>query len=237
MSSNIWTPHDIAAEARAWQGVLWRMESMQAIASTMKLVDTNAEQDVLETLLARSERPGLDHSPISPRLRTLFKQSPLPTGSRFQTRTDPGVMVGADSPNAACAELGYWRWRFLADCTGLDRLDPSPCRALEVDIAARAIDMRIAAFDAQGKRRQYPKLPQATRAFAQAARAARIGAILYKPAHQSGTGCCIALLSAAAIASPRTRTQTEVLYLCVDRSGARWRSERTAIDVSADRWG
>lgn len=236
MSSNIWTPRDIAAEARPWRGVLWRMAELQHVASTMKLVDTRADQDVLDALLARSEIPGLEGYPIGGNLRTLFKQSPLPTGSRLQTRLDPGALVGADSQIAACAELGYWRWRFIDDSLGLAAIDPAPFRPVEIDIAARAIDMRVPAFDSQGQRRLYPKRPLATRAFARAARESRIDALLYRPPHHEGTGTCIALLSPSAIASPRIRTQPEVWYLRVDRSQATWRSESRGMSFSADRW-
>jgi len=44
-------------------------------------------------------------------------RSPFP--SRFRRPTDPGVWYGAEELQSACAEVAYWRWRFLMDSDGL----------------------------------------------------------------------------------------------------------------------
>jgi hypothetical protein len=41
------------------------------------------------------------------------------TGSRFRSVTSPGIWYGADEAYCACAEVAYWRQRFLLDSAGL----------------------------------------------------------------------------------------------------------------------
>jgi len=110
MSSAISTPAALACEAHRIAGGFWRMVEAQHQASTLKLVDSAAEQAVLERLLEASKPPlpaamkRLDYL-----LGTPFRYPPRNHGSRFRAATDPGVFYAAlDLPTAA-AELGWWR--------------------------------------------------------------------------------------------------------------------------------
>ena len=47
MSSTIWTPRAVSSKAKDWRAGVWRIVEAQHIASTMKIVDNAAEQDVL----------------------------------------------------------------------------------------------------------------------------------------------------------------------------------------------
>ena len=117
-----WTTHAVASEARPATADLWRAVEAQHVASTMALVDTVAEQAVLERLIERSKPPvprevagvGLHWLLFTP-----FRYPPPPGGSRFRGPTDPGVFYGADHLRTACAEVGYWRWRHLRDTPGI----------------------------------------------------------------------------------------------------------------------
>src|SRR5690606_39079218 len=128
VSCTTWTPAAVAAEARRRRGRLWRAVESQYRAATMRLVDTRDEQAELERLLESSKPPV----PAEARgrhylLTTPFRYPPrFPGGSRFRAATDAGVFYGAGHVRTACAELGYWRWRFLMDCPALARLEPVP---------------------------------------------------------------------------------------------------------------
>jgi hypothetical protein len=105
---------------------LWRAVEAQHIASTLRLVENHDQQLVLERIL-ESSKPPLP--PGSERLHYLLAtpfRYPAPFGSRFRAPTSPGVWYGAEAVRTACAELGYWRWRFLTDSAGLTSLGPSP---------------------------------------------------------------------------------------------------------------
>lgn len=99
----------------------FRMVETQHVAATMRLVDSSDEQDVLEQMLEQSKPPlppeavGVHYLLAAP-----FRYLPQ-TGSRFRAPRSPGVWYGADDPFCACAEIAYWRQRFLLDSVGLLR--------------------------------------------------------------------------------------------------------------------
>lgn len=85
----------------------------------MRLADTAAEQDLLERMIEHSKPPlsaaDRDRNYL---LSTPFRYlSPWP--SRFRPAGQTGVWYGAEQIATACAEVGYWRWRFLTDSDGL----------------------------------------------------------------------------------------------------------------------
>lgn len=98
---------------------LWRGVEAQHLVATLKLVDSLAEHEILESLLEASKPPlppeakGQHYLLFTP-----FRyRSPYP--SRFRRPTEPGVWYGAQELETACAEVAYWRWRFLTDSAGL----------------------------------------------------------------------------------------------------------------------
>ena len=85
----------------------------------MRLVDTLAEHRALEDMLEAS-KPAVPEEAIGQHflLFTPFRyRTSFP--SRFRGPTDPGVWYGAEELQSACAEVAYWRWRFLMDSDGL----------------------------------------------------------------------------------------------------------------------
>jgi hypothetical protein len=141
VSSNTWTPHAVESEARRATRRLWRAVEAQHIASTLRLVANVEEQLVLERLLEKS-KPALptEATGLHYLLATPFRYS-SPIGSRFRAPSDSGVWYGAERERTACAELGYWRWRFLMDSDGLDSLGPSPQTVFRAGIDGRMIDL------------------------------------------------------------------------------------------------
>lgn len=101
----------------------WRGVEAQHVISTMRLVDSVAEQDVLEQMLERS-KPALPamKSPKHYLLSTPFRYRPQHP-SRFRRAGTLGLWYGAQELYAACAEVAYWRRRFVLDSTGLIDMD------------------------------------------------------------------------------------------------------------------
>ena len=84
----------------------------QYLASTRKLVDSDAEQQVLEEVLEASKpRPGVRG--LHYLLLTPFRYPPFTHGSRFRTRAEPGVWYGSRDQHSAFAEVAYYRLLFL----------------------------------------------------------------------------------------------------------------------------
>lgn len=239
MSFTIWTPRAVASEAFIWSGSPWRVVEAQHVASTMKLVDSQEEQDLLEALLENSKPPlpaaadGLDYLLFTP-----FRYPPSPTGSRFRAVTDPGVFYGAETVRTACAELGYWRWRFFSDAVQLDRIDPVPHTAFQADIRAQAVDLRKSPFDADAAAWTHPTDYGPTQAFGRVAREAEITAILYLSVRDPDPAWCLAALEPDAFSSKKPRPETQTWWLDVNRDRVIWRRDMdtTSFEFTAAAW-
>jgi hypothetical protein len=104
---------------RAKSAPLWRGVEAQHVIATLRLVDSLHEHEVLEDLLEASKPPlPPEASRLHFLLFTPFRYR-SPVASRFRRVTDPGVWYGAQELETACAEVAYWKWRFLTDSEGL----------------------------------------------------------------------------------------------------------------------
>jgi hypothetical protein len=118
----------------------WRVVEAQHRISTRKLVDSDAEQQVLEELIDAGKPP----LPAEPAFRGLhyllatpFRYPPLRHGSRFGTRWERGIWYGARAPRSAFAESAYYRLLFLAGTTA--ELEP-----IMLDLSLFSADVRTA---------------------------------------------------------------------------------------------
>lgn len=237
MSFITWTPHAVSSEAHPWLGAVWRMVEAQHIASTMKIVDTKAEQDLLETLLEQSKPASPEPLPkLDYLLATPFRYPPRPTGSRFRGTTDPGVFYGAETVRTAAAELGFWRWKFLKDAVGLDRLEPVAHTAFKADIATTAIDLRQPPFSRDEAAWKHPDDYNATQAFARVVRESAIGAIQYQSVRDPQPAWCLALLTPAGFAKPKPYPLRQTWFLTVKQKDVQWRKENETWQFSVEDW-
>ena len=236
MSFNTWMPAAVLSEARPWAGTVWRMVEAQHTASTMKIVDNDAEQDLLETLLEGSKpaQPGsaltLDYL-----LATPFRYHPLRGGSRFRAITDPGVFYGAESVRTASAELGYWRWKFLKDAVDLEKLEPVAHTAFSADVSTQGVDLRQPPFSADAAAWLHPADYSATQAFSQVARVADVGDIQYQSVRDPKPAWCVALLTPQAFAKPRPRLM-QTWWLAVHQDAVTWRRDNESMSFVAAAW-
>ncbi|MEP7311950.1 MAG: RES family NAD+ phosphorylase [Pseudomonadota bacterium] len=230
MSSSTWTPAAVASEGRAWAGSLWRAVEAQHRVSTLKLVDTLAEQLQLEQLL-ESSKPRLpqEYGARHYLLVTPFRYAaPQPRGSRFRGLQDQGVFYAADERRTACAELGYWRWRFLQDSPALTRLDAVPHTLFRVGAAGRAIDLAAVPFVRDAVRWMARDDYSATQALGDTARAAKIDVIRYSSVRDPQAGACAAVLVPGALALQPDEEQT--WHLSVTHERVQWRRDSVLID-------
>ncbi len=224
MSSTTWTPTAVASSAAAARFDLWRAVEAQHRVSTMALVDNAAEQELLESLLDESKPP------LPPGAETLhwllftpFRYPPTAKGSGFRGPTDPGVFYGADDIRTACAELGYWRWRFLCD-SPLEAIDVMPQTLFRVAVAGLTIDLRVPPFDVDRSRWSDPSRYETTQNLAAAAREANVDIIRYESVRDPERGGCGALLSVHAFAD-RQPLETQTWWLALSRDRVTWKRE------------
>ena len=120
MSRPILTPDALRSEAGSFNGQAWRFVEAQHRVSTLKLVDSLAEQAALEDILEETKPPvpqecrHLDYL-----LSTPFRYRPYPNGSRVRRAgLTPGVWYGAERPETAAAEMVFFRFLFYAESPG-----------------------------------------------------------------------------------------------------------------------
>ncbi len=98
---------------------LWRAVEAQHRVATLRLVDDQAEQAVLEQLLEASKPPLPPHADrLHFLLSTPFRYLP-PWPSRFRRAGEPGAWYGAEERETVAAEVAWWRWHFLMESDGL----------------------------------------------------------------------------------------------------------------------
>ncbi|HEY2780370.1 MAG TPA: RES family NAD+ phosphorylase [Steroidobacteraceae bacterium] len=235
MSSNIWTPPAVASEASRATRRLWRAVEAQHIASTLRLVANVEEQLLLERILDKS-KPSLpkDATDLHYLLATPFRYV-SPIGSRFRAPGDAGVWYGAEKERTACAELGFWRWRFLTDCAGLDSLGPSPQTVFRAGIDGRMVDLTAAPFKRARADWTDRNSYGMTQRFAQAARAADIDAIRYESVRDPEHAAAVAVLSAACF-KPRQPLDQRIWLLTVRPEAAIWQREGESHEFRAKDW-
>jgi hypothetical protein len=237
VSCTTWTPLAVSSEARAWAAPAWRLVEAQHVASTMKIVDDAAEQDVLERLLESSKPPQPSSvSRLDALLATPFRYDPRRGGSRFRGATDPGVFYGAESVRTACAELGYWRWKFLQDAVDLERIEPVAHTAFRVQLATDVVDLREPPFANDLSVWKHPTDYSATQTFARVARQAHIGGILYASVRDPEAGWCVAILDPAAFASPKPDPAMQTWWLAVQQDVVVWRRDHERLVFAASPW-
>ena len=143
MAPTPWNPGWVQEHTQHLSMHAFRMVETQHIAATMRLVDSAAEQDLLEHMLDDS-KPPLPPEALGTHylLSAPFRYLP-PTGSRFRSQHMPGIWYGADDPYCACAEIAYWRQRFLLDSAGLVQQHLYTDHSLyEAEVQGRAIDLQ-----------------------------------------------------------------------------------------------
>lgn len=231
MSANTWTPTALASEFIGWQGCGWRAVEAQHKVATIGLVHGNVgAQAVLEDILEETK-------PILPPelkglhwlLTTPFRYRPLPGGSRFRRREDPGVFYGAEERETACAEAGYWRLRFWNESSFLSLQSKSiPVTLFEFHAKTlQALDLSKPPLVEDRVLWRHPDNYAATQALAETARQANAEVLRYESVrHQDGH--CLAILSPGAfraIAEPFRHNQQSWSLLITPPHQLVWQRE------------
>jgi hypothetical protein len=239
VSSTIWTPAALSSESRDLALKIWRMVEAQHLVATSKIVDTRAEQELLEDILEERKPPvpqeaaGLHYLLFSP-----FRyETRHPSGSRFRALNDPGVFYAAETVRTAAAEVGYWRWRFLQDTSGLERLQPCSFTAFRAPIKTSCVDLRVPPFDSDASHWQHPTDYSATQAFGRIARDVGIGAILYQSVRDPEHHFCVAVLTPLAFTTKKPDSATQTWMLTISTEEAIWmRQDGESFSFRTDCW-
>jgi hypothetical protein len=198
-----WQDGWFATGIKTLSALLWRGVEAQHHVATMRLVDSLDEQAELERILEAS-KPALPPAAraLHHLLATPFRyRSRHP--SRFRKPGDPGLWYGAEELHTACAEVGYWRWRFLMDSAGLrDGELVTEHTFFQAEVRGRAVDLTRAPWKASAAAWTHDSDYAACQGVALAAREHRVQWIRYASARKA-EGVCGAVLDPAALSLPR----------------------------------
>ena len=235
MSSNTWTPRAVASEAVRARRRLWRAVEAQHIASTLQLVANVEEQLLLERLLDQSKPPlPSDTGDLHYLLSTPFRYS-SPIGSRFRVPADSGIWYGAEAQRTACAELGFWRWRFLMDSDALQAIGPSPQTVFRAGIDGRLVDLTRPPFKRSRPEWTHPDDYGPSQGFARVAQHAAIDAIRYESVRDPEHGAAVAVLRPSCF-KPRKLLEQQTWFLTVRRAAVVWQREGETFEFDAGAW-
>jgi RES domain len=206
----------------------------QHVASTLRLVANVQEQLVLERLLDQSKPPlPAETADLHYLLATPFRYS-SPIGSRFRAPADSGIWYGAEAQRTACAELGFWRWRFLMDTEALETLGPSPQTVFRAGIDGRLVDLTEPPFKKARAEWTHPDNYGPTQSFARTARQAGIDAIRYESVRDPKHAAAVAVLRPCF--KPHKPLELHTWLLTVRRGAVIWQREGESFEFDAAAW-
>lgn len=199
MSPTIWTRCAASSKPRARAFNCLRIVESQYVVSTRKLVDSDAEQAVLESLIDQAKPPvpagmGKWHY----LLFTPFRHPPLTHGSRFGTRVERSLFYGSAEVSVALAEVAYYRLVFLEGTRAALPLVTTEHTAFIAKVAAkRFIDLTKAPFAAFESAISSKTSYAETHTLGSEMRAAGVDAFAFRSARDPGGGLNYALFSPA----------------------------------------
>jgi hypothetical protein len=208
MSSPTWTPAALSSELRPYERRVWRLVEAQHHVSTLKLVDSLAEQSALENLIEKAKPPvPVECRGLHYLLSTPFRyDAPYPVGSRFRRagRT-AGVFYAAESPETAVAEMAFYRLLFFAE-SPLTPWPVNPAEYTAFSVAVRTerlLDLTSAPLAADSNLWRDPVEYAPCQALADAVREASAEALRYQSIRDPKGRAAVAVLTCAAFAKPQ----------------------------------
>lgn len=225
-SPSIWTQCAASFKPRTREGVAWRVVESQHVLSTRKLVDSDDEQVLLETLVDGVKPPlptGDEFRGLHYLLSSPFRHPPLRHGSRFGRVHERGVWYGSLEIATCFAEVAYYRLLFL-DGTAAD------LGAVTTELTAftagvhgrRSVDLTRAPFRTFASALTSKTSYEATQSLGTEMRAAGVDLFLFTSARAPDGGVNVGLFSPAF--SPRRPKRSEPWSCTCDREKVELRS-------------
>jgi RES domain len=203
---------------RPYEGQIWRVVEAQHRNATRRLVDSDAEQELLESLIDRVKPPlpdGPEFDGLHYLLLTPFRHPPLTHGSRFGTRAERSLFYGSESLETAMAETAYYRLLFLEGTEA--SLSPLTVElsAFRADVRTRAaVDLTRPPFDAHHRVLASRTRYEATQRLGAEMRTDGVELVRYSSARDAAGAPNVALFTPRALARKAPRPQFET-WRCV----------------------
>jgi len=192
--------------------LVWRGVESQYAAATMRLVDSLEEQDLLEQLLESSKPPVVTDRHYL--LFTPFRYTP-PHPHRFRPAHERGQWYGAVNQMAVCAEIAYWRHRFILDSANLLDQDLLTEHTLfQAQVKGPSIDLMGEPWVQHRTLWTHGSNYVATQALAAEAKARGVQWLCYESVRAPGEACAVALVQDALFEPPGGIDATRQRWHC-----------------------
>ncbi len=219
MSSSIWTR--CAGDSRLAPLHLspWRVVEAQHQISTRKLVDSAAEQELLEELIDEVKPPDLTGGKIHYLLFTPFRYPPLRHGSRFGRRTERGIWYGSIERRTAFAEVAYYRLLFLEGTRADLGMVTSELTAFTGAVhTTRGIDLITPPFEASRRDISSPSSYRASQSLGAEMRESGVEVVRYQSARDTDCGINVAAFVPSVFGKTKPKG-FEVWHCAASRNG------------------
>ncbi len=192
--------------------LVWRGVESQYAPATMRLVDTLYEQDLLEQLLEASKPPIVKDRHYL--LFTPFRYTP-PHAHRFRPAHERGQWYGSVNQVAVCAEIAYWRHRFILDSATLVDEDLVTEHTLfKAQMRGLSIDLMQLPWSQHRDRWTDGSNYTATQALAAEAKARGVQWLGYESVRAPGEACAVAFEPDALFEPPGGIDATRERWSC-----------------------
>jgi hypothetical protein len=206
MSSTIWTQCAGSSEIRPLSLQAWRVVEAQHVIATRKLVDSDAEQALLEEILESHKPPAPDTPRLHYLLFTPFRYPPLPKGSRFASRWERSLWYGAEQQRSAFAEVAYYRLLFLEGTAATLGAVQAEHTAFSAAVKTKlGIDLTRGPFARWERELASPASYESTQPLGAAMRAAGVEAFRYRSARDVAGGSNVGVFTPRAFAVRKPR--------------------------------
>jgi len=206
MSSSIWTRCAGDSRLAPLSLTAWRVVEAQHLVSTRKLVDSNEEQEILESMIDRVKPPQTSGSRLHYLLFTPFRYPPLRNGSRFGTRRERGIWYGSMNRRTAFAEVAYYRMVFLEGTRAALGTVETAVTAFTAHIRTRyGIDLTAPPFDVFRRTVSSPASYVSSQALGAAMRSAGVEAFRYHSARDAEDGINVGVFAPVAFGNAKPR--------------------------------
>ena len=213
----IWTDTDADRHVRSIDTVAFRIIESQEKVATMTLVDTVEEQMLLETILDNSKPVASNTSHNHHYLITTpFRYPPLRHGSRFSTRSLPGLFYASLETQTTLAECAYYRfvfWHGMAVEPPMQRLITEHTTFAVTVKTEQGLVLDEEPFKAYSNEISHPARYEASQAMGEAMRNAGIEAFTFLSARDVQQGINIGIFTTNAIQSKKPLRQQ--LWSCI----------------------
>ncbi len=217
----------------------WRLVEAQHHVSTLKLVDSIAEQGLLEDLIETTKPPlPPECRDLHYLLSTPFRYGAVyPTGSRFRRAgMSEGVFYASETPQTAVAEMAFYRLLFFAESPNTPwPVNPAEYTAFSAKYATKkAIDLTKGKYGADRTKWMHLTDYSHCQVLADSARATKIEVIRYVSVRDPGHRMNLALLTCRAFARPKPIDQ-QTWHIRLSDAGAQAICESPKSGITFDR--